>query len=302
MSRRRVVITGMGTVNTLANNVPDYWAGLLAGRSGIAPLTLLDPKEFRVTFGGEVKSFDPVAATGISARDARRLDRFSQFALAATQEAVRDAGLDFAREDPLRCGVIMGCGIGGLATFEEAYDEYRTGGPRRINLLVIPKMIANAAPGNVSIHFGLMGINTSVATACASAGNAVGDALRAIRYDEADVMISGGTEAAITPMGLRLLLLALCPNGTKTRSGQRPFDTDRDGFVLSEGAGIVVLEEYERAKQRGEDLRRGAGLGGDRRRLPHHRPARRGQGRDRGDEDRTSQRPDFARAGGLRHR
>jgi 3-oxoacyl-[acyl-carrier-protein] synthase II len=256
MSRRRVVITGMGTVNPLANTVPEYWAGLLAGRSGIAPLTLLDAKEFRVTFGGEVKNFDPVAATGITARDARRLDRFSQFALAATQEAVRDAGLDFSKEDPLRCGVIMGCGIGGLATFEEAYDEYRTGGPRRINLLVIPKMIANAAPGNVSIHFGLMGINTSVATACASAGNAVGDALRAIRYDEADVMISGGTEAAITPMGLGgfCSLRALSQRNDDPPRASRPFDKDRDGFVLSEGAGVVVLEEYERAKKRGAPI------------------------------------------------
>lgn len=255
MSRRRVVITGMGTVNPLANNVPDYWAGLLAGRSGIAPLTLLDPKDFRVTFGGEVKNFDPAAA-GISARDARRLDRFSQFALVATREAVRDAGLDFAKEDPLRCGVILGCGIGGLATFEEAYEEYKSGGPRRINLLVIPKMIANAAPGNISIQFGLMGINTSVATACASAGNAVGDALRAIRHDEADVMISGGTEAAITPMGLGgfCSLRALSQRNDDPQRASRPFDTDRDGFVLSEGAGIVVLEEFERAKKRGAKI------------------------------------------------
>ena len=150
----------------------------------------------------------------------------------------------------------MGCGIGGLATFEEAYDEYRTGGPRRINLLVIPKMIANAAPGNISIHFGLMGINTSVATACASAGNAVGDALRAIRYDEADIMISGGTEAAITPMGLGgfCSLRALSQRNEDPQRASRPFDTDRDGFVLSEGAGIVVLEEYERAKKRGAKI------------------------------------------------
>src|SRR5438128_4674677 len=143
MSRRRVVITGMGTVNPLANSVPEYWAGLIAGRSGIAPLTLFDAKDFRATFGGEVKGFDPVPALGISARDARRLDRFSQFALAATQEAVRDSGVDFAKEDPIRCGVIVGTGIGGLNTFEEGYNDYRDGGPRRINLLVIPKMIAN---------------------------------------------------------------------------------------------------------------------------------------------------------------
>jgi 3-oxoacyl-[acyl-carrier-protein] synthase II len=252
MSRRRVVITGLGTVNPLANNVPDYWNALLAGRSGIAPLTLFDVSPFRVQFGGEVKNFDP-AAGGLDARDIRRMDRFAQFAMAAAAEAVRDSGLDFGREDPFRCGAIIGCGIGGLSTFEEGHEDYRTGGPRRINLLVIPKMIANAAPGNVSIHYGLMGPNTSVATACASAGNALGDALRAIRHDEADIMISGGTEAAITPMGLGgfCSLRALSQRNDDPPRASRPFDKDRDGFVLSEGAGLVVLEEYEHARKRG---------------------------------------------------
>jgi len=252
MSRRRVVITGMGTVNPLANDVAGYWAGLREGRSGIAPLTLLDAKDFRVHFGGEVKNFDPAAA-GHDARSIRRMDRFSQMAMVAAGQAISESGLDFAKEDAFRCGTIIGCGIGGLATFEEAHDEYRDGGPRKINLLVIPKMIANAAPGNISIHYGLMGINTSVATACASAGNAVGDAVRAIRNDEADVMISGGAEAAITPMGLGgfCSLRALSQRNDAPTKASRPFDKDRDGFVLSEGAGIVVLEEYERAKKRG---------------------------------------------------
>jgi len=255
MSRRRVVITGMGTVNPLANDVAGYWVGLRAGRSGIAPLTLLDAKDFRVHFGGEVKNFDPAAA-GHDARSIRRMDRFSQMAMVAAGQAIAESGIDFSREDPYRCGTIVGCGIGGLATFEEAYDEYRTGGPRKINLLVIPKMIANAAPGNISIHYGLMGVNTSVATACASAGNAVGDALRAIRNDEADVMISGGAEAAITPMGLGgfCSLRALSQRNDAPTKASRPFDKDRDGFVLSEGAGIVVLEEYERAKKRGAKI------------------------------------------------
>lgn len=255
MSRRRVVITGLGTVNPLANNVPEFWAGLLAGQSGIAPLTQFDVSAFRVHFGGEVKNLDP-AISGVDARTLKRMDRFSQFAMVAAAEAIRDSGLDFSREDPFRCGTIIGCGIGGLNTFEEAHDEFRDQGPRRINLLVIPKMIANAAPGNISIHYGLMGPNTSVATACASAGNAMGDALRAIRYDEADIMISGGTEAAITPMGLGgfCSLRALSQRNDDPPHASRPFDADRDGFVLSEGAGLIVLEEYERAKKRGAKI------------------------------------------------
>jgi 3-oxoacyl-[acyl-carrier-protein] synthase II len=255
MSRRRVVITGMGTVNPLANDVAGYWAGLREGRSGIAPLTLLDAKDFRVHFGGEVKNFDP-AAGGHDPKSLRRMDRFSQFAMVAAAEAIRESGIEFGKEDPYRCGAIIGCGIGGLSTFEEGHRDYLQGGPRKINLLVIPKMIANAAPGNISIHYGLMGPNTSVATACASAGNAVGDAIRAIRHDEADVMISGGTEAAITPMGLGgfCSLRALSQRNDAPAKASRPFDKDRDGFVLSEGAGIVVLEEYERARKRGAKI------------------------------------------------
>ncbi len=252
MSRRRVVITGMGTVNPLANDVAGFWSGLKEGRSGIAPLTQFDPKDFRVHFGGEVKIFDP-AAGGHDPKSIRRMDRFSQFAMVAAAEAIRDTGLDFSKEDPFRCGAILGCGIGGLNTFEESYRDYSQGGPRKINLLVIPKMISNAAPGNISIHYGLMGPNTSVATACASAGNAIGDALRTIRYDDADIMITGGTEAAITPTGLGgfCSLRALSQRNDAPTKASRPFDKDRDGFVLSEGAGVIVLEEYEHAKKRG---------------------------------------------------
>ncbi|MCX7700561.1 MAG: beta-ketoacyl-ACP synthase II [Gemmataceae bacterium] len=252
MSRRRVVITGLGTVNPLANDVAGLWNGLIEGRSGIAPLTLFDAKDFRVRFGGEVKNFDP-AAGGHDPKSIRRMDRFAQFAMVAAAEAIRDAGLDFSKEDPYRCGAIVGCGIGGLNTFEEGHSDYLQGGPRKINLLVIPKMIANAAPGNISIQYGLMGPNTSVATACASAGNALADALRTIRADEADVIISGGTEAAITPMGLGgfCSLRALSQRNDEPTKASRPFDKDRDGFVLSEGAGILILEEYEHAPRRG---------------------------------------------------
>lgn len=252
MSRRRVVITGMGTVNPLANDVAGYWAGLKEGRSGIAPLTQFDPKDFRVHFGGEVKNFD-ASAGGHDPKSIRRMDRFTQFAMVAASECIRDSGLDFAKEDPFRCGVILGSGIGGLNTFEESHTDYMSGGPRKINLLCIPKMISNAAAGNISIHYGLMGPNTSVATACASAGNAIGDALRTIRSDDADIIVTGGTEAAITPTGLGgfCSLRALSQRNDAPAKASRPFDKDRDGFVLSEGAGIVILEEYEHAKKRG---------------------------------------------------
>ena len=255
MTRRRVVITGMGTVNPLANNVPEFWAGLLAGRSGIAPITAFDASAFRARFAGEVKNFNPADA-GLDFREIRRMDRFSQFAIAAAAEAIRDSGLDFAKEDPFRCGVILGCGVGGLNTFEDGHNELLTGGPRRLNLLVIPKMIVNAASGNISIQHGLMGPNTAVATACASAGNAVADAVKAIRYDEADIMISGGTEAAITVMGLGgfCSLRALSQRNDDPPRASRPFDKDRDGFVLSEGAGLVILEEFEHARRRGAKI------------------------------------------------
>jgi len=200
MSRRRVVITGMGAVTPIGNDVRTYWQGLLAGKSGVAPLTLFDTSAFKIHFGGEVKNFHPESV--LNARDARRMDRFAQFAMVATTEAVADSGLDFGREDPYRCGVIIGSGIGGLLEFEEGHRTYMTRGPGKISPFVIPKMIANAGSGNVSIHFGLMGPNTAVSTACASAANATGDALRAIQYGDADVMITGGAEAAIAHMGL----------------------------------------------------------------------------------------------------
>lgn len=252
--RRRVVITGMGTVNPLANDLQGYWRGLCQGRSGIGPITLFDTSAFKVRFAGEVKGFDP--GKYWDAKDCRRLDRFAQFALAAAMEAVTDSGLDLEREDRYRCGTIIGSGIGGLTEFEEQHSRYLQGGPGRISPFVIPKMISNAAPGNISIHFKLAGINTAVATACASAANAIGDAMRAIQWDQADVMITGGTEAAITHMGLGgfAAMKALSMRNDAPEKASRPFDRDRDGFVLSEGAGILVLEELEHARRRGARL------------------------------------------------
>jgi 3-oxoacyl-[acyl-carrier-protein] synthase II len=248
---RRVVITGLGTVNALSCDVAGYWRALCAGRSGVGLIEQFDTRAFKVRIAGEVKGFDP--GVHLDAKTAKRLDRFTQFGVAAAKAAVKDSGLDFSREDPYRCGVILGSGIGGLIEFEEQHGRFLKDGPGRISPFVIPKMIVNAASGVVSIEFGLCGPNSAVATACASAANAVSDAFDAVRWDKADVMITGGTEAAITPMGVGGFIAA---RALSTREGDptkvsRPFDRDRAGFVVAEGAGLVVLEELEHARRRG---------------------------------------------------
>ncbi|QVL33284.1 beta-ketoacyl-ACP synthase II [Telmatocola sphagniphila] len=247
---RRVVVTGLGTVNPLASDVSGFWQGLLEGKSGIGPITLFDTSAFRVRFGGEVKNWQP--ETLIEGKLARRLDRFAQFALVAAKQAIQDCGLDFSKEDAFRCGCMIASGIGGLSEFEEQHSRYLTGGPGRISPFVIPKMIANSASGTVSIEFGLMGPNTAISTACASASHAIGDAFHTIKMGLADVMVTGGAEAGITPMGLGGFCSskALSTRNDDPVHASRPFDKDRDGFVLAEGAGIVVLEEYEHAKSR----------------------------------------------------
>lgn len=247
---RRVVITGMGTVNPLSLDLKGFWDALCAGKSGVAPIQQLDTTAFKVKFGGEVKDFDPEAF--LDSKTARRLDRFTQFAMVAAIGAVADSGINFTQENPHRSGCIIGSGIGGLNEFEEQHAKFIHNGPSRIGPFVIPKMIANAAPGNVSIHFGLCGPNTAVSTACASAANAMCDALRAIQWDYADVMVTGGSEAAITNMGLGgfIAARALSSRNDNPAAASRPFDKDRDGFVLSEGAGILVFEELEHARRR----------------------------------------------------
>jgi 3-oxoacyl-[acyl-carrier-protein] synthase II len=264
MTRRRVVITGLGTVNPLALNVPDYWRGLLAGKSGIAPIKNFDTSSwrqvngatstFKVTFGGEVKNFKPEPT--IDTRSARHLDRFAQFAIVAATEAVKDSGLDFAKENAFRCGCILGSGIGGIAELEEGQTTLLERGPSRLGPFLIAKMIANAASGNISIRYGLRGPNTTVSTACSSAAHAIADSLNAIRHGQADVMLTGGSEAAMTPLGLGgfAACRALSLRNDDPTTASRPFDKGRDGFVLSEGAGILVLEEYERAKSRGAPI------------------------------------------------
>jgi 3-oxoacyl-[acyl-carrier-protein] synthase II len=251
---RRVVITGLGTVNSLCSDVQGFWQALCAGKSGIGPIEQFDTSAFKVHFAGEVKGFDPEAK--LDSKTARRLDRFSQFALIASMDAVQDSGIDFSKGDPFRAGVIYGSGIGGLNEFETEHNRYREGGPRKIGPFVIPKMIANAAAGNISIHFGLAGPNTAISTACASAAHAISDAFRTIQWNYADIMISGGSEAAITPMGLGgfVSARALSQRNENPQAASRPFDKDRDGFVLSEGAGTLVLEELNHARKRGATI------------------------------------------------
>ena len=249
---RRIVITGMGAVTPLAIDLRAFWDRLLNGKSGIGFIEQIETKEFKVKFGGEVKNWTPEKV--FDSKAVRRMDRFSQFAMVAAQEAIKDSGFDVAKEDPFRCGAIVGSGIGGLTEYEEQHTKFmQGGGPRGVSPFVIPKMMPNAAPGNISIHFGLAGPSRAVSTACASAADAIADALRSIQRDDADVMVTGGAEAAITYMGLGgfISARALSSRNDNPQAASRPFDKDRDGFVLSEGAGILVIEELEHAKKRG---------------------------------------------------
>jgi 3-oxoacyl-[acyl-carrier-protein] synthase II len=259
---RRVVVTGLGSVTSLAYGADELWKRLLAGESGIHPLRIVDTERFKVRFGGDVydwtperwpAAFTPAPDSFTEKKEIKRLDRFSQFAMVAGYEAVNDSGIEFAKEDPFRCGVILGSGIGGLHEIEEQVMKLIEKGPDRVSPFVVPKMMLNAAGGNLSIRYGLRGINYSVATACASANNAIGDAYRAIQHNTADVIITGGTEAAITQMGLSGFqnMKALSTRNDDPQRASRPFDAERDGFVLSEGAGLLVLEDLEHAQRRG---------------------------------------------------
>ena len=252
---RRVVVTGMSVITALGSEVSEFWERLCAGKSGVGRLERFDCSDFKVNFGGEVKDFRP--EDHFDSKEAKRLDRFSQFALAAAQKAIAQSGIQFKSvEDPYRCGVIIGSGIGGLNEIEEQHAKLFDRGPSRVSPFMIPKLMVNAATGNISVQFGLKGPSSAVATACASATNAIGDAFRLIQYGTADVVIAGGSEAAITPMGLSgfARMGALSTRLDAPEAASRPFDRDRDGFVLSEGAGVVVLEEYECARRRGATI------------------------------------------------
>lgn len=250
--RRRVVITGLGVITSLSENLDEFWDGLCAGRSGIGAITRWDPTKYPTRFGGECTAFD-VTKYGVDFREAKRLDRFAQFGLAASVNAVKDSGIDFKQEDSFRCGVIIGSGIGGIETLEEQNRILVQRGPGRVSPFTVPRLMVNAASGNVSIMYGINGPNTAVATACATGLNAVGDAARLIQYDMAEVMIAGGAEAALCELGLASFCAAraLSTRNDEPQRASRPWDKDRDGFVMGEGAGVVVLEEYEHAKKRG---------------------------------------------------
>jgi 3-oxoacyl-[acyl-carrier-protein] synthase II len=253
MSKRRVVITGMGCVTSLGLTVDGVWDKIISGASGVGMITRFDTKDHTVKIGGQINEWN---SPNIEPREAKRLDRFSQFALNAAIDATKDAGMDFASINPWRCGAIIGTGIGGIEEFEEGYRKMIEKGPSRVSPFMVPKLMCNAGSGNVAIHFGLKGPNAAVATACASGGHAIGAAVDAIRNDAADVMITGGSEAALTPLGLAcfIALKALSKRNDDPPRASRPFDKDRDGFILAEGAGILVLEEYEYAKARGAKI------------------------------------------------
>jgi len=265
--KRRAVVTGLGVVTSLGRSVGGFWDRLVRGDSGVGPITLFDTSGYRVQFGGQVP-WEPEQENIANPKDLRRIDRFAQFAIASALDAVADSGLEFSKEDPYRCGVAIGSGIGGLNEFEAQHERLHTKGIDKVSPFFIPKLLLNTASGHVSTLFGAKGVNIAAATACASAANSIGSALRAIQYGDADVMLTGGSEAALTPMGLAGFqnMRALSFRSDAPQQASRPFDVDRDGFVLAEGAGVVVLEELEHARRRGARIYgelKGYGASGD---------------------------------------
>jgi 3-oxoacyl-[acyl-carrier-protein] synthase II len=251
MSRRRVVVTGLGLVSPVGIGVEASWQSLVAGRSGIGPITLFDASTYPTRIAGEVKGFEP--GDFMDKKEARRNDRFIQFALAAAEMAMKDSGLDLSREDPEQIGCIVGAGMGGLGTIEENRTLLTERGLKRISPFFIPSLIINLAPGQISIRYGLKGPNFSTVSACATANHSIGDALLYIERGLADVMVAGGCEATITPLGVGgfCAARAMSERNDEPEKASRPFDKGRDGFVAGEGSGILILEEYEHARKRG---------------------------------------------------
>ena len=248
--KRRVVITGLGAITPVGLNPDEFWQSLLAGKSGIVKITGFDTSAYDAKIAGEIQNFKP--ETWIDEREARRMDRFAQFALASAIQAVKDAQLDFTKLNLQRCGVIMGSGIGGFPEFEAQHNRLLEKGPSRVSPFFIPKLMMNAASGQIAIYFKLSGPNFMVASACASSNHAIGMALRSIQFGEADLMITGGVESAITPMGLSgfAALKALSTRNDEPEKASRPFDKNRSGFVMGEGCGLLVFEELEHARAR----------------------------------------------------
>jgi 3-oxoacyl-[acyl-carrier-protein] synthase II len=273
MELKRVVVTGLGALTPIGNNIEEYWEALVNGKSGSAPITYFDTEKFKTKFACEIKNFK--VEDYFDRKEARKLDKFAQYALVASDEAIKDSGLDLDAIDKLRVGVIWGAGIGGLETFQDEVLAFGKGdGTPRFNPFFIPKMIADIAPGNISIKHGFMGPNYTTVSACASAANALIDALNYIRLGHSDIIVTGGSEAAVAPAGMGGFnaMHALSTRNESPETASRPFDATRDGFVLGEGAGALVLEEYENAKARGAKIYAevlGGGLSSD----AHHMTA-----------------------------
>ena len=266
MSKRRVVITGLGTVSPVGLDVSSSWENILAGKSGIGPIEHFDISEFTVRFGGTVKGFDP--GDLIPAKDTKKMDMFIQYGIAAAAEAMKDSGLEITDANAERVGVAIGSGIGGIGVIEKNHEIILQKGPRKVSPFLIPASIINMISGHVSINYGLKGPNIALVTACATATHSIGDAARIIEYGDADVMLAGGAERASTPSSMAgfAAARALSTRNDDPTTASRPWDRDRDGFVLSDGAGVVVLEEYEHAKNRGANIYAeviGYGMSGD---------------------------------------
>ncbi|MFG1488398.1 beta-ketoacyl-ACP synthase II [Oceanospirillum sp. HFRX-1_2] len=254
MPRRRVVVTGLGLITPLGNSVKDSWDGILAGKSGIAPIEHFDTTGFTTQFGGSVKGFD--VSEYMPAKDARKMDTFIQYGMAAAIQAVADSGLECTEENASRIGVAVGSGIGGLPMIEANHNNLLDKGPRKISPFFVPGSIINMISGNLAIRFGFQGPNIAITTACTTGTHNIGYSARTIAYGDADVMIAGGAEMATTPLGLGgfAAARALSTRNESPETASRPWDADRDGFVLSDGAGVLVLEEYEHAKARGATI------------------------------------------------
>ena len=251
--KTRVVVTGMGAITPIGNDVESFWQGLKDKTVGIGPITYFDTTDYKCKLAAEVKGFDPKQY--MDAKAARRMEAFSQFAVAASKEALEQSGIDMEKEDPYRVGVCVGSGIGSLQATEKDVKKLNEKGPSRVNPLLVPLMISNMAAGNVAIQFGLKGKCFNVVTACATGTHSIGEAFRSIQYGEADVMVAGGAEASITPIGIAGCTSLTALNTTEDASrASIPFDEDRNGFVMGEGAGVVVLESLEHAKARGANI------------------------------------------------
>jgi len=266
VSYPRVVVTGLGAVTPIGGNVNDFWNSLISGQSGVDKITTFDPHQFDARIAGEVKNYDPKAT--IPMKESRRMERFCQFGVTAAQEAFKDSGIDMSKEDPFEAGVLIGSGIGSLRIVEETHSLYLTKGPEKFSPFMIPLLIINMAAGWTSILLGLKGPNLAVVTACATGTHAIGEAFRIIQHGQAKIMVAGGTESCITPLGIGgfCALKALSTRNDDPKGASRPFDKERDGFVMGEGAGVVVLEELEHAKARGAHIYGevvGYGLNGD---------------------------------------